>query len=188
MIPAVMLAGGASMRMGRPKAALPFGPGFTVLSRGVATLLDAGVTRVVVVAGAHPAAVRDALGAADARARVVEHPGWAAGQLTSLWRGMDEVVAPDVDALLVTLVDVPLVTASTVRAVIDAWRRSRALIVRPARGREHGHPVLFDRLLFAELRAADPAVGAAGRARPCRRHPRRRRRGRGSVPRPRQPG
>ena len=160
VIPAIILAGGASTRMGQPKAALPFGPGHTVLSRGVETLLGAGVTRVVVVAGAHPAAVRGALGAEDDRVRVVEHRGWAAGQLTSLWRGMEEVDAPGVDALLVTLVDVPLVAPATVRALIDAWQGTRALIVRPARGRRHGHPVLFDRRLFAELRAADPAVGA----------------------------
>jgi molybdenum cofactor cytidylyltransferase len=32
--------------------------------------------------------------------------------------------------------------------------------VRPARGNEHGHPVIFDRSLFDELRSADPALGA----------------------------
>ena len=41
-----------------------------------------------------------------------------------------------------------------------AWRESGALIVRPARGGEHGHPVLFDRRLFAELRTASPDQGA----------------------------
>ena len=82
MIAALVLAAGASSRMGRPKAALPLGAGLgTVLSRGVAALLDAGVPRVVVVAGAHPDAVRDALDETDARVSVVDNSAWADGQL-----------------------------------------------------------------------------------------------------------
>ena len=161
LIAALVLAAGASSRMGRPKAALPLGPGLgTVLSRGVATLLAAGVPRVVVVAGAHPDAVRDALDGTDARVSVVDNPAWAVGQLSSLIRGLDAVDDGRLDAVLMTLVDVPLVAPATVRHLIDTWRETRAPIVRPARGDTHGHPVLFDRSIFAELRAADPTRGA----------------------------
>jgi molybdenum cofactor cytidylyltransferase len=52
------------------------------------------------------------------------------------------------------------VSASTVAAVIAAWRRTRAPIVRPADGDRHGHPVIFDRSIFEDLRSADPAIGA----------------------------
>jgi molybdenum cofactor cytidylyltransferase len=65
-----------------------------------------------------------------------------------------------VEAALVTLVDAPLVSVATVVRLVEAWRPQRPLIVRPARAAEHGHPVLFDRRLFDELRAADPARGA----------------------------
>jgi molybdenum cofactor cytidylyltransferase len=161
VIGAIVLAGGASTRMGRPKAALPFGPGgHTVVSAGLATLLAAGLPRIVVVAGAHPAEVGGAIGTRDARVTVVEHPGWAAGQLSSILRGLDALDQPCLEAVLVTLVDVPLVSVATVRDLVGAWRQTRAPIVRPARGDEHGHPVIFDRTLFAELRAADPAHGA----------------------------
>lgn len=161
MIPAIVLAAGASSRMGRPKAALPLGPTHTVLSRGVATLLDAGVTRVVVVAGAHPGAVREALrDVTDPRVTVVDHPGWANGQLSSLLRGLDEVDAPHVRGILMTLVDVPLVSPGTVRTLLRAWQETGAPIVRPARRGVHGHPVLFDRHVFQALRDADPAEGA----------------------------
>jgi molybdenum cofactor cytidylyltransferase len=44
--------------------------------------------------------------------------------------------------------------------VIEAWHRSRAPIVRPAIGDRHGHPVLFDRAVFEELRRAPANVGA----------------------------
>jgi molybdenum cofactor cytidylyltransferase len=161
VIAALVLAAGASSRMGRPKAALPLGAGLgTVLSRGVTALLDAGVPQVVVVAGAHPDAVRDALEKTDARVSVVDNPAWADGQLSSLICGLNAVDDGRLEAVLMTLVDVPLVAPATVRRLIDTWRDTRAPIVRPARGDMHGHPVLFDRRIFSELRAADPTRGA----------------------------
>jgi molybdenum cofactor cytidylyltransferase len=161
VIGAIVLAAGASSRMGRPKAALPLGGrGHTVLSMGVEALLSAGVPCVVIVAGAHPDAVRGAIGTRDPRVAVVEHPAWADGQLSSLLRGLDAIDHPLLEAVLVTLVDVPLVSPDTVRALVAAWRTSGAPIVRPADGERHGHPVLFDRRVFAELRAADPRTGA----------------------------
>ena len=82
------------------------------------------------------------------------------GQLSSLLAGLDAIDRPGVSAALVTLVDVPLVSASTVRAVIEHYRGTHAPIVRPTSGDRHGHPLLIDRSLFAALRAADPAAGA----------------------------
>ena len=161
MISAIVLAAGASTRMGQAKAALPLvQTGETVVSKVVRTLLEGGAPEVVVVAGAHIDAVRAAMPAHEPRARIIEHPGWERGQLSSLVAGLDAIDTPLVEAALVTLVDVPLVHASTVAAVIEAWRRTRAPIVRPASGDRHGHPVIFDRSVFEDLRAADPNTGA----------------------------
>jgi molybdenum cofactor cytidylyltransferase len=161
MISAIILAAGASSRMGRPKAELVLGStGETVLSRIVSTLLAGGVPQVVVVAGAHLDAVRGAMPSHERRARVIEHPGWATGQLSSLLAGLNAIDDPILEAAMVTLVDVPLVTAPTVAAVLHAWRRTRAPIVRPVEGDRHGHPVIFDRAVFEDLRSADPQVGA----------------------------
>ena len=147
--------------MGQAKAALPFGQtGETVLSRIVSTLLAGGVTDVAVVAGAHVDAVRHAMPGHDRRARVIEHPGWEQGQLSSLLAGLDAIDVPLLEAVMVTPVDVPLVTPFTVAAVIGAWRRTRAPIVRPVDGERHGHPVIFDRSVFGDLRSADQSVGA----------------------------
>jgi len=92
--------------------------------------------------------------------RFEHNPQWTDGQLSSLLAGLRERPGEIVEAAVVTLVDAPFVAASTVVRVVETWRRQQALIVRPARGNEHGHPVLFDRRLFAELRGADPARGA----------------------------
>lgn len=161
MIAGLVLAAGASSRMGQLKAALPLGTrGHTVLSHGIAALLGAGVPRLVVVAGAHAGGVRAALRGGDPRVTVVDHPGWAEGQLSSMLRGFDALEDPLLEAVLMTLADVPLVSSDTIRSLMRAWRAAPARIVRPARGDEHGHPVLFDRRLLGELRRADPRQGA----------------------------
>ena len=161
MIRAIVLAAGASSRMGQAKAALPLGPtGETVVARVVRTLLAAGLPSVMVVAGAHIDAVRAAMPAFEPRARVIEHLGWAQGQLSSLLAGLAAVDDPQLEAILVTLVDVPLVRPESVSAIVRAWRQTRAPIVRPVDGDRHGHPVVFDRTVFEDLRHADPTVGA----------------------------
>jgi molybdenum cofactor cytidylyltransferase len=66
-----------------------------------------------------------------------------------------------VEAVMVTLVDLPLIAASTVRSVLDAYReKPGAPLVRPRRGNRHGHPVIFNHSIFGELRHADPSMGA----------------------------
>ena len=160
VIPAIVLAAGKSTRMGRPKANLPLEGGETFLSRIVRTFYAAAVDDVVVVVGHEAEAIVTAFSRTGAAARFVTNPEYDNGQLSSLLRGLNAVDRPGVIAALVTLVDVPLVHADTVRAVIDRYLQTHAPIVRPVRGHEHGHPVLIDRLLFDEIRSADPALGA----------------------------
>src|SRR5438552_865572 len=160
MIPAIVLAAGRSTRMGRPKALLPLGGRETFLSRIVGTLHDADVDDVIVVVGHEFEAIIADFAQRDAAARFVINHDYDSGQLSSVLAGVRVIDRPGVAAALLTLVDVPLVKASTVRAVIDHYRRTRAPIVRPVRAGRHGHPVLIDRTLFEDLRAADPERGA----------------------------
>lgn len=160
MIPAVVLAAGRSSRMGRAKATLPLDASDTFLTRIVRTFLDAGVDDVVVVVGHDADAIASAFSASGLPARFVVNHDYDRGQWSSLVAGLGVVDRPGVLAALITLVDVPLVTAETVRAVIACYRNTRAPVVRPTSGNRHGHPLLVDRSLFAELRAADPAEGA----------------------------
>jgi molybdenum cofactor cytidylyltransferase len=160
----LILAAGASSRMGRPKAALALRDrADTFLSRLVRTFIVVGIPEVVVVTGANAELVQRAAGRVDARVRWAHNPQWRSGQLSSIVTGLDAGSAAErrtIEAVMMTLVDVPLVSPSTCARVLAAWRESRPPIVRPARGHEHGHPVIFDRVLFDELRAADPLQGA----------------------------
>jgi len=165
MVPGVILAAGASSRMGRPKALLPTAaPGETFLSRLVGTLVAAGLDDLVLVVGRlsapDEAELTRVLEALPPVVRAVENPDPSRGQLSSLQEGLAFIDHPGVRGMLVTLIDVPLVAADTVRALLEAYRATGAPVVRPARQGRHGHPVIFDRALFDALRQADPAGGA----------------------------
>jgi molybdenum cofactor cytidylyltransferase len=160
MIPAIVLAAGRSSRMGRAKATLPDDRGEAFLSRIVRTLTEAGVDDVLVVLGHEAEAIAGTFAASDLRARFVVNHRYDRGQLSSLQAGLAVADRPGVAAVMVTLVDVPLVTAATVRAVLDRYRQTRAQIVRPVNGSRHGHPLVIDRALFDAIRGADDDTGA----------------------------
>ena len=146
--------------MGTPKALLTTTEGQLFVSHIVRTWHAAGVHNVIVVTGRDSDAIAAAVASdtLDPSPLIVQNPDPSRGQLSSLIVGLD--AAASSDGVLMTLVDSPLATRATVASVIDAWHRSRAPIVRPAIGDTHGHPVLFDRVLFEELRGAPKTVGA----------------------------
>jgi molybdenum cofactor cytidylyltransferase len=164
MVSAIILAAGASVRMGRPKALLQVG-GRTFVRRIVDTLQAGGINDIaVVLRPQQPAAAAEV---AAAGARVVENLHADRGQLSSLVAGLDAVDVPGVELVLVTLVDVPLIQSSTIRALVERAAASSAPIARASFRGCHGHPVVFKRQVFNALRAADPAVGAKAVLREC---------------------
>ena len=161
IIPGVVLAAGRSTRMGRPKALLPAGPGGeTFVGRIVRTLRAGGVDDVVVVAAGVAEEIGRVLAREEPPPRVVINPDPGRGQFSSLQVGLRTVSRPGVGGVLVTLVDVPLVSADTVARLLAVHRRTGAPIVRPERQGRHGHPVIFDRSLFREIGAASAGSSA----------------------------
>ena len=161
MLPGVILAAGDSTRMGSPKALLLTRDGRPFVAAIAETFAAAGITEIVVVTGRDHERITAALAheRLPAPPEVVRNLDPSRGQLSSLLLGIDSLPAA-APAAVVTLVDVPLMTAETVSLVISEWRRTGAPIVRPAIGERHGHPVVFDRRLFQELRQAPLDVGA----------------------------
>ena len=157
---AIILAAGESSRMGSPKALLTDPAGNPFIVRVARTFAEAGIDHLIIVTGRHHDAVAGVVRHHDGAVRIVRNEAPDRGQLSSLWVGLDAAQPLDPAAVLMTLVDVPFVTAATVRAVVEAWRRTGAPIVRPAIGERHGHPVLFDRAVLPELRRAPLEEGA----------------------------
>jgi molybdenum cofactor cytidylyltransferase len=160
MLPGVVLAAGKSSRMGRPKALLPIGPaGETFLDRVTRTLFDGGVDELLVVVGANAETIKSQVREIP-RVRMLTNPDYEQGQLTSLLTALRQINRVGVTGAVVTLIDVPMVSAETVRKLIAAHRSEDKSIVRPVSNGRHGHPVIFHSRLFDELCRADPAQGA----------------------------
>ena len=157
MIVGILLAAGASSRMGELKPLLQY-RGKIVLAACCTYLLNGGVSNVVVVLGDQAEVIQPAV-PLDTRIRVAWNPTHAKGQLSSLQFGLG-LLPPETIAVVVTLVDHPAIASDTVGALLQAFRKSGKPIVIPTFGGRRGHPVLFARAVFGELLQAPPEQGA----------------------------
>jgi molybdenum cofactor cytidylyltransferase len=156
-IHAVVLAAGASSRMGRPKALLDF-DGQPCVSLVASACQQAGVG-VVLVTGPAGEAVRAAC-PGEVRQALNHHP--ERGMLSSLQAGL-AALPPDAAAFLIFPVDYPLAPAAEVRRLMTAFRARRPgqRIFVPSFAHRRGHPVLVE----AALAPAFLALGEGASAR-----------------------
>ncbi len=157
MIGAVVIAAGASYRMGSPKALLKI-EDKTFLQHVVDVLRSAGVGEIVVVLGSEAATIKAAIPWFDGE--VIVNKDWEMGQLTSINSGIDAFSNHDVEAALICPVDHPLISNQLVVSLLSAFRELKKGIILPVFHGRRGHPVLFSSGLFGELRKADLSVGA----------------------------
>lgn len=153
MIWAVVLAAGASTRMGEPKALLPAGDGRRFVDVVAAAARAGGCGGVLAVVGPpHGEAIRRALGSGVATA-------WNArperGMLSSVQAGI-AALPPSAAAVLIWPVDIPFVAAATVRQLLEA---APGKIIVPTHNNRGGHPLRIPRRLFGAVMALDPARG-----------------------------
>jgi len=157
LLAAVILSAGASSRMGRPKALLPYREG-TFLEHLIEVTRHPhiGVTRVVLGAGAE---VIRSIAKLDASV-VVLNPEWEHGQLSSICAGLRGLEGIELDGMVLCPVDHPLVSARLVGELVERFYEAKKAIVLPTYKGRRGHPVIFSTALFSELLAAPAEQGA----------------------------
>jgi CTP:molybdopterin cytidylyltransferase MocA len=156
----VVLAAGASRRMGTPKAALRIGDA-TLIGRVLDGLAGAAVTPIVVVTGVHHEAVVAAMPPFPA-AHVVANPTPELGQLSSLKVGLLRLgsIAPDAAGAVVALVDHPMVARDTVAALARAAHAGHHTVLVPTHGGRRGHPIVLMRAVWDEVLATPDDASA----------------------------
>ena len=162
LIKGIVLAAGSSRRLGHPKQLLDL-DGKLLIAHVVERCLASDLDDTIVVVGHEAGAVRHALTGMDVF--FVFNSRYEEGQSTSLLAGLD--AAGDADAIVVVLADQPGVEARAIDRLIETRNEQRAALAMTRYGERRGHPVLFGREYFGELRGV---TGDQGGREVLRRH------------------
>ena len=156
MIAGVILAAGASSRMGMPKALLDY-RGETFVAR-LARVLGTRCHPVIAVLGYQADSIRPGV---PQGVRIVVNPDPSRGQLSSLQTALG-ALPPEADGFAFIPVDCPAVEADTVEKLASAFERRAAstLFVIPRQSGRRGHPVFATRAIAGELLALPPTAEA----------------------------
>lgn len=155
-VAAVLLAAGASRRLGRPKQLVDLA-GEAMVRRAARLCLQAGLAPVLVVVGCaadEVAAALEGLGVS-----VVPNPDWPEGMAASLRAGV-AALPPDCPAVLLLPCDQPALSADLLAALAAAHEADRSATVASAYGGGLGVPALFPRARFPEFTALRGDRGA----------------------------
>jgi molybdenum cofactor cytidylyltransferase len=155
----VILAAGASRRMGVPKQLLRY-RGRTLLRHAVEAALGSTCRPVVSVFGANAEAIQpevEGLGV-----QVVHNPRWAEGLGSSIRAGIEALVsaADPPEAVVLSLCDQPLVCSDDIEALVTAYRSTKRPIVASQYAGTLGVPALFAQPVLAELLSLAGDAGA----------------------------
>lgn len=160
MISALLLAAGSARRFGAPKLLEQLGDR-PVIRWAADVLLASDIDRLAVVVPPDHRALAKALDGLGVS--LVVNPDPERGIGASIAAGVS-ALEDDAGAVLVALADEPALDPAVVAAVIETYRGSRSraphAIVAPIYRGVPGHPVLFDRSVFPELRALTGDRGA----------------------------
>ncbi|WP_321342719.1 nucleotidyltransferase family protein [uncultured Draconibacterium sp.] len=158
-IPILLLAAGASSRMGQPKPLLPWGEQ-TLIEHQINTLLATG-NPVVVVLGNQSESIIPILQGLPVELSI--NKNWEQGMGTSIAAGVKFIsqLYPDCKGVLITLIDQPLITTDHLNTLVTNFESEKQqIIVSQADSGWQGVPVFFDRFYFDELARLNGKQGA----------------------------
>jgi molybdenum cofactor cytidylyltransferase len=143
----VILAAGASTRLGTPKQLLRYG-GQSLLFHAAQAAVASVCQPVVIVLGADAPRFKPEV--ADLPVQVVENLNWIEGMGASIRTGIN-TFSDQVDAAVLMLCDQPFVSVEVINNLVKSYCLTNHSIVASEYGGTWGVPALFSRALFEEL-------------------------------------
>lgn len=156
-VAALVLAAGASSRLGQPKQLVRF-HGETLVERAVRIASEAGASPVFVVVGSGYEDIIPILQASDYEPRILINKGWQRGMSTSIALGASAAERVDAEDLLVLTCDQVSVTPEHLCQLIEASRREH--VVASHYYERRGIPALFPEFSFHALQELSGDTGA----------------------------
>ncbi len=156
---AILLAAGASTRMGCVKLLLPW-KNSTLLEHSIEQLKESEIDFFVVVLGANQDIIREKVNFDGID--VVVNSQWQKGMATSIASGVSFLLKkkPEIQSILVALSDQPLLDYKYYNNLIDKILISKNKIVASSYSKELGVPAIFDRDYFDNLLDLEGSQGA----------------------------
>ena len=142
--------------MGQPKALLKIGDRNFVEQISY-NLWMAGISPIYLVLGANAEEIWRQL--SPVREKIIINREWENGQISSLQCALKKIWHKS-EALMVCLVDTPLIKAETYQKLVQSWKSMQGNIIIPQYKGKHGHPVIFDHRFFPDLMLAPLNEGA----------------------------
>jgi molybdenum cofactor cytidylyltransferase len=151
----VILAAGASRRMGRPKLLLPWG-GTSVIGHLLQEWTQLGAAQIAVVCAADAKSLATELDRIDfPLANRIVNPTPEKGMFSSIQCAANwEAWNPDLTHWIITLGDQPHLKAATLQTLLEFGARNPEKIYQPMRGGRRKHPMLFPERFFRELKSS----------------------------------
>ena len=155
----IILAAGASTRMGRPKQLLPY-QGRSLLRHTIENAVASVCKPIVVVLGANAENIRSEISESDIK--IVENPDWHLGMSSSIRRGIISLVTDykTVDAVVITVCDQPFLSSEIINHLVSTYHSTRKPIIACEYADTLGVPVLFSQIFFSKLENLTEDVGA----------------------------
>ena len=153
----LLLAAGASTRMGQPKQLLPY-RGHSLLRHAAETAVASGCAPVVLVTGALHEVL--AVEVAGLPVQAVHNPAWESGMASSIRAGLAAVASSNPRAVLIMLCDQPLLTPQLLRQLVAQQLQTQAPVVAAAYGDTLGVPAVFARTILPTLAQLQGTQGA----------------------------